>query len=461
MANELTWYIADRETCVLKTIIKHSKEEIGIWLLARMIDDHFGYEPAREVWERIKIYCSRGKELPSIEVFKDDTALSEEAKILLSGTLTPLETIEDATASWDILEDYRKRRGLYNILSDASANYAKPESEMDVAATINELETKLVSLHSQQSSFKILETGMEGNAKDLIHTILNSNPEVLVPTGIDKFDRLSGGWAKGDLVALVGPSGGGKSLLAQQILINQYEMGLNVCLVSFEMNEVEIYQRILANISDVEHSKIKRSVLTDQEKKKIQARWHMFDAKGEQKNCKMSIINPKQALTASQICNLLKPYNYDCVFIDYLSLVTHTTGNTEAERLGESAKTFKQGAVANNCVMVTLAQYNEEKKRIKYSTAIKDHVSFLWQWEYGEQQRELGQTDIIQNKTRNADRFNIPMFTEFKVSRWSSAPDTNNYGGNNNTTPANTNMFSVMDAPSMNNMEIAFDDDDL
>ena len=445
-----TYYNVNREIVVLKTIIFYATKEISTWLLARVQEDHFGYLPNKEIWNRIKFYLTKGYELPSSSTFKEDPTFSLDAINILSGDVSPVLTLTDAITSFNILEEYRLKRGFFETLTTSSELLNK---DTDIKENIETLHTNLLKLQAKQSDLEIINTGFNSNDSTIIKDILDSAPEILVPTGITKFDNLSGGWAKGDLVALVGPSGGGKSLLAQQILLNQYQMGYNVCLVSFEMREIEIYQRILANICDINHTSIKRHQLTDKEKINIKNKWELFTQHGETSNCRLSIINPKQELTASQISSLLKPFNYDCVFIDYLSLIAHTTGNTEAERLGNSARQFKIGAIANNTVIVILAQYNEEKKRIKYSTAIKDHVSFLWQWEYGESERELGQTEIYQNKTRNAEQFKIPMLTDFAKSKWINGDTTSTYTNSN---------VSIQQAPTMLTAEeIYFGDSDL
>ena len=444
----MSFFNIDREIIVLKTVIEN-KKEAGIWLLAHLQDDHFGYNINKEIWERIKLYLSRGKDIPSLNVFKDDTGLSTEAITILAGSLLSLNNLIDSQNSLDILETYRKKRGMHNFLLKASTSFN--DINVDINKTIQDLETNLITLRSTQSSLEIIRAGLNNNSAHIIDNILHGDPNVLIKTGIDKFDNKSGGFARGDFVVLVGPSGGGKSLLALQMALNQYQMGYNSCIVSFEMNEIEIYQRILSNLADINHGIIKRKLLNPGEKNKIQEKWLKFKTYGQKENCNLSLICPKQGLNASQICNILKPYNYDCVYIDYLSLVDHTEGKTEAIKLGNSARIFKLGATGNNSVIVGLAQYNEEKKRIKYATAIQDHASYLWQWEYGDDERELQKIDLIQNKVRNGERFKIPMIPDFNKCRWGNGVETNEYENKN-----------ITHIPTMEVLEnTMFDGDDL
>jgi len=87
-----------------------------------------------------------------------------------------------------------------------------------------------------------------------------------VPLGINNtFDALTGGIALSELIFIGGERGSGKSIVAVNIVNNQYLQGNVSALFSIEMRAQEVYWRMLSSMAGVRFSAIRKNTLTDVE----------------------------------------------------------------------------------------------------------------------------------------------------------------------------------------------------
>ncbi len=91
------------------------------------------------------------------------------------------------------------------------------------------------------------------------------------------FDAVLGGVAVEELILIGGPRGSGKSIVCNNIVDNQYEMGNSSVYFSIEMKAHEVLERGLAMRSNVSYMGLKNGTLSDSEMLKvITARAEMF-----------------------------------------------------------------------------------------------------------------------------------------------------------------------------------------
>ena len=87
-----------------------------------------------------------------------------------------------------------------------------------------------------------------------------------VPLGINNtFDALTGGIALSELILIGGERGSGKSIVAVNIVLNQYAQGNTSVVFSIEMRAQEVYWRMLSAMSNVRFAAIRKNNLTDVE----------------------------------------------------------------------------------------------------------------------------------------------------------------------------------------------------
>jgi hypothetical protein len=211
----------------------------------------------------------------------------------------------------------------------------------------------------------------------------------------------------------------GKSIMANQLMINMNtKFHYNVCQVSFEMTKGQCHGRMYSNLTRIPFSKIDNRRTSTRQKSRIYRMWRKLRKFNAKHGSHISIWCPKGDFTASQVLAVLKAFGFDVILIDYIGLVAPESGETEAQQLGNSLRTFKLGAGALDAAIVVLAQLDEAKKHIRYSRAMKEHCDFLWQWVIGEKEEETNEVTIQQSKARNAPIYPFPLMMNFKIMRW-------------------------------------------
>lgn len=91
------------------------------------------------------------------------------------------------------------------------------------------------------------------------------------------FDAVLGGIARQELVLIGGKRGSGKSITSSNIFVNQYETGNSSLYFSIEMTAIEVMERNLAILANVNHQSLKQNKLTDEEVLRVvKARAGMF-----------------------------------------------------------------------------------------------------------------------------------------------------------------------------------------
>lgn len=98
------------------------------------------------------------------------------------------------------------------------------------------------------------------------------------PLGINNtFDSVLGGVARQEYILIGGKRGSGKSIAANNVMINQYEAGNTSVFFTIEMSGHETFQRTMSILADVNHRDLKQNKLSAEDNLKvIQARADMF-----------------------------------------------------------------------------------------------------------------------------------------------------------------------------------------
>jgi hypothetical protein len=93
------------------------------------------------------------------------------------------------------------------------------------------------------------------------------------------------------------------------------------------------------------------------------------------------------------------------------------------ENLGDITRGFKAVARQNDCVVIVMAQLDEETNKVKYSKAMRHHSSYVWKWTYGEEQEDSGRILVEQEKARHCRRFSFPLVVNFSNMSFLDAPE--------------------------------------
>jgi len=390
-------------------------------LLSVLQPQHFACEETAEIFTRIMGLAKNSKQIPKVLTLRNDPTLSQGAQDVLGSEIEVCAGVDDAEALVDQLELYRKLRVIYENTVKITDSI-KDTSTESVESALAAAERMILQARSNYQESQLITSGAGSNAEPIVEKVLSQAKPDRILTGFTQFDEASGGWARKDLVLIAATTGGGKSVMAEQLAINAYYktgQNRNVALVSFEMDEEELYARLIANLSGTEFQDVylRKLAKTYNRQQKCREAWQKFNRHGEEHDCRFTVWCPTMDVTPSQVGAFLRPAGYDLVLIDYVGLVAPEQKAQLWENLGEITREFKGVARRNNCVVAVMAQLDEETNKVKYSKAMRHHSSYVWKWNWGEMQEESKQITVEQEKARHCKRFPFNLMAQFAYMR--------------------------------------------
>lgn len=395
----------------------HSALSAGEMLVALPDVDYFATSWAREAYRRITERYSNMEIKDGVLNFTSlvaDDKLSEETrerletgrKKFLNESIDPADVIKS-------LSEFRKWRRL-NELSEHINNVLNGGEEADLPTLLADIKEHLLDTETGHANVKdwFHHMGNEFNLEPVIHAIMSDDERRFVPTGVKAFDEANGGINYGSLWIIGGSTGGGKSLVAQNVSQNM-AMYEDVCMVPLEMTEVEMVSRMMAREGKVPIHKITGKKWDEKEKDSALDGLKKFHKKVKKQGNKYTIFRPQTDMSIEEILASLHPYNYRVVFIDYIGLLKGADGDDSWQKLGQIARAAKVYAAAYNKVLVLLAQVSEEGK-VRYARSILEHANNAWIFVATDHTKEQGIIDVRQPKARNQDPTPFTLDVEYQ-----------------------------------------------
>ncbi len=177
-------------------------------------------------------------------------------------------------------------------------------------------------------------------------------------SGFSKLDRLTGGWQNSDLVIIAARPAMGKTAF---ILSMAKNMALNynipVGFFSLEMSNLQLVNRLISNVCEIESDKIKSGRLSDQE-------WQRLDYKISELLKAPIYVDDTPSLSVfelrSKARRLVKEHGVKIIMIDYLQLMNASGmsyGNRQ-EEVSTISRHLKGLAKELNIPIIALSQLN-------------------------------------------------------------------------------------------------------
>lgn len=396
-------------------------------ILANTVPDDFGTDFGQEVRERMDTLLQLGKPLGSAIDFSSDPGLSKKAKRFIRGTpkrrtVAKKLTSKRITKLIDNLKAHRRVRVAYDCVEKGAEllNGAVREKEFDEFCTL--LEDTLIGVKKSFDKQPLLHIGKGQSKEDLRklqEQLTEKRAHKFIPTGLEALDHYIRGFERGNLVTLTANSGGGKSAVALNMAINQYLAGYNVCVVSLEMQMIELMHRILSRLTKISHDVVR--VQDDYGKGEIvtvKKTLSKLRRRGRKKDARFTIWDVQDELTPTQIELSLKPFKYDSIYVDYLTLLSAKNFRDLWRMQMDYSRFFKQSTKRMDCVITALTQMSEDDE-IKYGRAVKENTDYWLRWQYGEEEEEVGETTFYLAKARNARKRSFPV--QFMMDRMTIA----------------------------------------
>lgn len=244
-----------------------------------------------------------------------------------------------------------------SIIEEAYQSTDEDESLRNAEKLIFDISNKLTSnsiVHISKPTANLIDR-MDAIAKD-------KNAFRGLLTHFTKFDKLTNGLQKGDLVILAARPSVGKTAFALNIMANVAKNNRDKVIVMFslEMPAMQIAQRLLSNMANVDMNELNTGALLGSSHKNL---WEMTRILSESRIFinDSSIVTPKDVLNqCRKLCCSGKGFSsIDLIVVDYLGLMTNSTQRKESNRqqeISDMSRMMKIAAKELNCPIVLLSQ---------------------------------------------------------------------------------------------------------
>lgn len=391
--------------------------QVSSYLFSTLKEEHFSDSSAKELYKRLaKISRNKG-EPPEYDDLLSDPAVSPNARKSL-GKLELKVPGKKAKAKslTERLEEYRKCRTLYHNTATLYKEFTDKD-KIDIEELIGRAADSLTKVRIATNQQKVYHLGKGNNMDRLVEDILIGDKAMYIPTGFEAWDAVNGGIPYGEYFVICASTGGGKSVMATTVLYNQAKLGYRGCLVPLEMTEEQTMVRVLSALSGIEATRIAQKKLAPNEQKKIWKLYKKIKGKMMEKEGTFSIFAPDTDMTCEEILFTLKPYQYDNIAIDYISLLKDVSADENSvKQLGNVARYSKVYATQTKTIVTMCAQLSDEGK-VKYSRAISENSGLSWLWTYTDENKESGIIDVRTGKSRNLVPLNFSLGHDYAKMR--------------------------------------------
>jgi replicative DNA helicase len=242
------------------------EQNIDIWAKLKLAFLDSAYASVYSAISRHYDKYSTIPTFPELEITVRDTAAAK--------TLATLVLIDEpdisAEVALDALMDQYTQDQTINLLEkfvDKLPVYDTEEIKENLANIVLTLDEKTLTTEGVFSMADImLFKSHDELARDRVYLGLNN-----------QFDSVLGGVALQELILIGGERGAGKSIVSNNIFVNQYEAGNSCVYFTIEMVAHETLERTLSIASDVPYMGLKNNTLSDQDMLKvIKTRANMF-----------------------------------------------------------------------------------------------------------------------------------------------------------------------------------------
>lgn len=243
-----------------------------------------------------------------------------------------------------------------------------------------------------------------------------------ISTGFRDLDKMTSGWQASDLVILAARPAMGKTAFALSMAKNiAIDQGIPLAFFSLEMSNVQLMNRVISNVTEIESDKLKTGQLKPEE-------WQRLDGRMKQLYGKPLFLDDTPSLSVFELLTkarrLVREHGVKIIMIDYLQLMNASGMNygSRQEEVSTISRALKGLAKELGIPILALSQLNrgvenraEGDKRpqlsdLRESGAIEqdaDMVCFIHRPEYykiytDSSGRDLrGMAEIIIAKHRN------------------------------------------------------------
>ncbi len=330
------------------------------------------------------------------------------------------------------------------------------DEKMDVDDLMQEAEGKLFEITQQNLKRDVVQiNSVIEEARERMKDAAKKQGASGLPSGFDALDKITSGWQRSDLIIIAARPAMGKTAFVLSMAKNMaVDHNSPVAIFSLEMSNVQLVNRLLMNVCNLEGEKIKNGQLTA-------AEWEQFDKDVNNLYGAPIYVDDTPSLSVfelrSKARRLVKEHNIQCIIIDYLQLMNASGlsfGSREQE-VSLISRSLKGLAKELDLPIIALSQLNRgvegrsgiEGKRpqlsdLRESGAIEqdaDMVCFIHRPEYYGIPADThgnsyeGIAEIIISKHRNGAVGDVQLKFKNKYAKFLNLADDNPFGERNFT----------------------------
>lgn len=294
-----------------------------------------------DVWVFIKDYYDQTRQVPDSDLLA--TRFRDFEPVDSGPTIYHVDKLRQAYLDESLRNSLRRAANLIN--SNESANALKELSkDVSIMSRIGAKVRDIDVTDIENALFYFDQTRKSAE-----------NGEVGIKTGITSFDVcLPMGIAKGQLGILMAYPAIGKSWLALYFAAQAWKHGYKPMIVSLEMTEYEVRNRIFTILGDgfFSHRALSSGRITDNEFKL----WAEKNLEGRQP-FKIISNDTGAEMTPNLIAGKIDQYRPDIVIVDYLQLMTDNSGTSQNEtvKIKNLSRELKLLAIAQQLPILAIA----------------------------------------------------------------------------------------------------------
>lgn len=256
----------------------------------------------------------------------------------------------------EILKELGRLRGLHRLAQEIELQVAGGAESNTIAA---HAEQKIDALYSSQMGGKW--ASMESVTKETLEKIdlaYQGKTLIGIPTGLKALDRMLGGLQKTDLVIVAGRPSMGKTSLALQFAQSASKGGFKVGIVSLEMSNTQVANRLLAmGAEGLSVEALQRGTLTA-------LGWTSLTTSAmtvsplpiylcDDSTCTLAEVKAKAK-------TLQRSVGLDLLIVDYLQLMQGPDSRSREQEISQIARGLKQLAKRLHVPVVALSQLSRK-----------------------------------------------------------------------------------------------------
>lgn len=394
-------------------------DEEAIALGIEILDEAWFYEDAhRKIYQAIIGLYDQHKRVDLVTL---SDKLKSDGLLEAVGGVSYLSLIMDFVPTSANVEHYAQivkergvlRRLIQNATQIISSCYHPNGGVEEIVDNAERLIFEVADLKERQQAVPIKDL-----VKDSIETLdkLYQRKEHVtgVATGFERFDHMTSGLQKSDLIIIAGRPSMGKSALAISMAENaSLNSQTGVAFFSLEMSKEQLVQRMLCSLARVDAHKVRSGFLSPSD-------WPKLTAAASKLSQAKIFIDDTPAISILELRakarRLKANYNIDLIVLDYLQLMRSTMrSESRQQEISEISRSLKSLARELNVPLIALSQlsravesrqdHRPQLSDLRESGAIEqdaDVVVLLVREEYYQPTEEnKGIADVIMAKQRN------------------------------------------------------------